>query len=29
MEQDLTRIRRLILLREDEIRDAWNSHFGT
>ena len=27
--QDLTRIRGLILAREDEIRDAWDSHFRT
>ena len=28
-DQDLTRIRTLILAREDEIRDAWDSHFRT
>ena len=27
--RDLSRIRGLILAREDEIRDAWNSHFDT
>ena len=27
-ESDLARIRRLILQREDEIRDAWDNHFG-
>ena len=26
-DQDLTRIRALRLAREDEIRDAWDSHF--
>ena len=26
-DQDLKRIRRLILEREDEIRDAWDNHF--
>ncbi len=28
-EEDLSRIRGLILKRESEIRDAWNSHFGS
>ena len=28
-ERDLQRIRELILEHEDEIRDAWNRHFGT
>ncbi len=28
-DRDLRRIRRLILKREDEIRDAWDHHFGT
>jgi len=28
-EQDLNRIRGLILKRESEIRDAWNSHFSS
>lgn len=27
-ESDLTKIRKLILEHEEEIRDAWNSHFG-
>lgn len=27
-DRDLSRVRALILEREDEIRDAWNSHFG-
>ena len=27
-ERDLQRIRELILEHEDEIRDAWNRHFG-
>ena len=28
-ESDLTKIRKLILEHEKEIRDAWNSHFGS
>ena len=28
-DRDLTRIRGLILAREDEIRDAWDRHFRT
>ena len=28
-DRHLARIRRLILAREDEIRDAWDSHFST
>ena len=28
-EKDLSRIRGLIIERESEIRDAWNSHFGS
>lgn len=27
--RDLNRIRELILEHEDEIRDAWNRHFGS
>ncbi|MGB6334581.1 MAG: DUF4160 domain-containing protein [Thermoanaerobaculia bacterium] len=28
-ENDLTKIRKLILEHEKEIRDAWNGHFGS
>ncbi len=28
-EKDIRRVRQLILERESEIRDAWNSHFGS
>ena len=28
-DKDLSRIRGLIMERESEIRDAWNSHFGS
>ncbi len=28
-DRDLQRIRELILEHEDEIRDAWNRHFGS
>ena len=27
-DRELSQMRRLILGREDEIRDAWNNHFG-